>query len=217
MPAPPPPKQSITPGSLIPHSSPNYKPGPNAWPGWDAQVINDLGGKVTSDSLWFLDSWQVTEYSNASNNPLNLTAPSGIATINSAGVQSYATQLQGAQHTADLIRNNYPEIYDMLVNDKVKDTLFNSDKLNKLISELNKWGSKSFASSLGKGTSISTDVTNIVKSPFKDITSFFGWVSDNWQRILFFLGGAIAIVIGGLFIFKSQANPGTVAKFAAFA
>src|SRR5215831_14159224 len=118
--------------------------GANAWPGWEIEVLHDLGAPPNQNNINFLDAWQTFEHSQAHNNPLNITAPAGTGSINSAGVQSYATRQQGAKYTANLIQSGYPTIYGMLKAGDLKSVLFNSDKLNSFIDELDKWGSHNF-------------------------------------------------------------------------
>lgn len=195
----------------------NYTPGPNAWPGWDLMVLADLGAKPTRDNLWFLDSWQLTEYSKAKNNPLNLTAPPGVsqfASSSGAKIQTYATEREGALYTANNIKSLYPTIHQMLVEPNgVNDVLFNNKYggPQNLIQELKDWGSVSFANQLSPGSvpagaAAGNAVAGLFKAPFKDIAGAITWIGNNWPRILIFIGGFLAVVIGGFFVFRAQSG-----------
>lgn len=198
-------------------SPPNYKPGPNAWSDWDIMVLADLGAKPTKDNLWFLDSWQLTEYSKAKNNPLNLTAPDGISYfVSSSGakIQSYGTPQQGALNTANNIKSLYPTIHQMLLDPNGVNNVFFNNKYGgpqNLIQELKDWGSVSFANQLSGGsTPIVDQVGNAVTAPFKDVASLFKWMGGNWSRILIAIAGGVALLLGLYFAFKSQSNKTTV-------
>lgn len=196
----------------------NYNMGANAWSGWEVQVLTDLGAPTSKLNIAFLDEWQAYEHSTAKNNPLNLTAPKGIASINSDNVQSYATQQEGAMFTANNIRSGmYPTIYKMLKTDSVKNTLLGESSigalhlssLQDLVTELRKWGSGTFADKLSGGTSAIDKTTEAVQAPFKDWNSFISWMGTNWDRVLFVLGGVILIIIALIFVAKTQATKAT--------
>lgn len=192
--------------------------GQNAWAGWEKDVLGDLGNsKPSNDTIAFLDLWQTYEHSKAHNNPLNITAPPGIGSINSAGVQSYATPSQGALYTANLIKTSYPTLYNMLKNNKVKDTLLGStsitgghlSSLDHLVTELNTWGSHNFANYLSGGESTADKTVNTVHS-FGD---WWNWLTSNWERIAWVLGGAILIILAIVIFGKSaQSNTFTFAR-----
>ena len=191
--------------------------GQNAWPGWDVQVLHDLGAPVSKTNIKFLDFWQVWEKSKARNNPLNLTAPAGSGTINSSGVQNYPDRQLAAQYTADNIKN-YPTLYKMLKSDNVDGILggHSGHSLNDLIAEINKWGSHNFATALGGGdpnksiTAPIAGVASTIETPFKDVASVFNWVGSNWDRILIVIFGAVLVIIALIMVFKAQSsNKGT--------
>lgn len=187
----------------MPSSSPTVATD-NAWPGWEVMVLHDLGAPTSKDNIFFLDTWHKYELSKAKNNPLNLTGPSGTGSINSDGVQNYATREQGAKYTAQNI-SHYPTIYKMLKSDNVKGTLLGHStfgglsSLQHLVTDLNKWGSHSFADSLSGGTSavdktVTTGqkVADTLTAPIDAIK----WVFENWDRVLFVIGGAVLVIIG---------------------
>lgn len=195
---------------------PTGKPGSNAWGGWEIMVLNDLGAPTTGDggkaNIEFLDLWQTFERSTARNNPLNLTAPTGYAQINSANVQSYATPQEGAKFTADNIRR-YSTIYSMLKTGHVKQTLLGSTGIiggfhlspaSHLVSDLRKWGSGNFADYLSGGLSTADKTATAVAAPFHDLASAWNWVGNNWERVLFVLGGTIIAIIAIIYIAKKQ-------------
>lgn len=193
-------------------TTPAPNQGTNAWPGWEIQVLHDLGAPTSKDNIAFLDTWQEYEHSKAINNPLNLTGPAGTGSINSAGVQNYATRQQGAQYTAQNIAN-YPTIYKMLKSDNVKGTLLGHSSfgglssLQHLVTDLQKWGSKSFAAKLAGGTSgVDKAVTTgqAVAAPFSAIGDAVAWVGSNWERILFVLGGTILVIIGLIVLLRNN-------------
>lgn len=196
--------------------SPAKGQGSNAWPGWEIMVLHDLGAPTSKDNIAFLDLWQQFENSKAQNNPLNLTGPSGTGSINSDGVQNYATREQGAKYTAQNI-THYPTLYKMLKSNNVKGTLLGStdiihgklSPLSHLVDDLRKWGSKSFADQLSGGTSAidkGTQVAHDAAAPFNAAIDAFNWVKDNWDRILFVIGGTILVIIGIVVLLRQNQN-----------
>jgi hypothetical protein len=194
----------------------SYNMGTNAWNGWEVEVLNDLGAKTSKNNIAFLDWWQEFEHSDAVNNPLNLTKPIGVGSINSDGVQSYKSQTLAAQYTADNIKR-YPTLYKMLKTDNVSGTLLGStdvfgghlSSLQHLVSELNTWGSHNFANKLSGGTSSIDKTVTTGQSIWSSWQTFFNWLSGNWDRVLFVAGGAILIIIAILIIGKSQTQKAT--------
>jgi len=192
---------------------PDTKPGANAWNGWEVMVLHDLGAPTSNTNIQFLALWQQFERSAAKNNPLNLTAPAGYTQINSAGVQSYGTQVEAAQFTANNIKN-YPTLYKMLKSDSVNSVLHSRPSLSRLqlspnahlVSDLRKWGSGTFADFLAGGLSPGDKTTLAVQAPFHDISSAWNWVGNNWGRILYVIGGIIIGIIALNFLAKSQSN-----------
>ena len=203
----------------------SYQMGTNAWTGWEEDVIGYLGVPNTVENKEFLDVWQQFEHSNAHNNPLNLTKPTGVATINSAGVQSYSTAAQGALYTANNIKNSgyYPTIYAALQSGKPLDifVLHKGDPKKQLaiIAELRKWGSGTYAdylSQLTGGKAGQGGSGGLFEDPNtgKDIPAYSpgqsaaNWVNDhlfgNWEQILFVALGIILVLIAILMIAKSQ-------------
>lgn len=195
-----------------PSASATQNVGANAWPGWDIMVLHDLGAPTSKDNIAFLDLWQQYEQSKAKNNPLNLTGPSGTGSINSDGVQNYATREQGAKYTADNIAH-YPTIYKMLKSDNVKGTLLghstfgSTSSLQHLVTDLQKWGSDTFAAKLSGGTSLvdkGVSVAHTVTAPFSAIGDVVAWVGNNWSRILFVIGGSILVIIGLIVLLRNN-------------
>lgn len=127
---------------------------PNAWKGWEAAVLRAAKLPVTTANINFLDSWHQYEGSAAHFNPLNVTGYQsgnintyGLGSINSAGVQTYGSAQQGAAATAAFLNfPNYTHIHAALASGDpyhyYADTPGNQSNL---ISEIAKWGSKSFA------------------------------------------------------------------------
>lgn len=186
--------------------------GSNAWNGWDVEVLHDLGAKPSKNNIMFLDWWQSYEHSNAKNNPLNLTAPAGTGSINSAGVQNYSSPALGAQYTANLISSgNYPTIYKMLKTDNLKGVLLGNTSisskgdlghgpLENLVAELRKWGSGTFADKLAGGESTASQTVQTYDS----VTSWLGWISQNWDRVLFIIGGGVLVILALVMVGKQQ-------------
>lgn len=195
-------------------STSSFNQGSNAWPGWEVQVLHDLGAPVSKLNVAFLDEWQTYERSNARNNPLNITAPVGSGTLNSAGVQSYSDRIQAAQYTANAIKQ-YPTLYKMLKTDNVKGVALGSTSifgghlspLQHLVSDLNKWGSHSFAAKLQGQTSAIDKTVTTGQSVVSDITHPFEWLGQNWDRVLLGIAGFVLLGFGLYMIFKSQSTP----------
>ena len=211
----------------------NYNMGPNAWTGWEEDVIGYLGVPNTKENIEFLDVWQQFEHSNAHNNPLNLTKPTGIATINSAGVQSYSTAAQGALYTANNIKNSgyYPTIYAALQSGKPLDIFVlhkgDPNKQLAIIKELRKWGSGTYAdylSQLTGGKVGQGGSGGIFRDPTtgKDIPAYspgesaVNFMENLWNEILkyaeragFVVLGVILVLLAIIFIAKSQASNNT--------
>lgn len=194
-------------------------PGHNSWPAWEVAVLQDMGAPISKGNIEFLALWQEYEHSNAFNNPLNLTAPKGYAAINQNGVQSYGTRQEAAQFTANNIMQ-YPTLYKMLKTNNVYGVLNSRPSLTKgqlspdahLISDLQKWGSGTFASFLNTGAapgdtavktaqSVGSGIAGAIEAPFK-------WLGGNWQRIFFVLGGVILVIIALLLVANSVKNSG---------
>jgi len=183
--------------------------GTNAWPGWEIQVLHDLGAPVSQANVGFLQEWQMYEHSEAKNNPLNITAPAGSGSINSAGVQNYSSRQQGARYTAQVISGgNYPTIYKMLKGDNVGNTFLHHTP--DLVKELNLWGSKSFAEKIHSGSESVLDKAGDVAHQAADVITApvdaIKWVFKNWDRILFVIGGAVLIIIGIIVLVKGQSK-----------
>jgi len=126
---------------------------PNYWPGWEQDVLKAAGLPVTSANVTYLANWHAYEGSAAANNPLNTTAYAadpetvGYKTLNSAGVQYYATTAQGAAATAAFLKMpNFSAIFSALQSgDPYHYTAESQSKLNDFLTALKKWGSNSFA------------------------------------------------------------------------
>jgi hypothetical protein len=126
---------------------------PNFWPGWEADVLRAAGLPVTPANITFLANWHKYEGSAAANNPLNTTAYApvpvtvGYKTLNSAGVQYYATQKQGAEATAAFLKMpNFSTIFAGLKSgDPYSYANQSTSKTHAIADELRTWGSKSFA------------------------------------------------------------------------
>lgn len=76
------------------------------------QVLVDMGAPVTQSNIEALRAWSEREGGGGAWNPLNTTRPeAGSTSFNKVGVQNYTSASQGAQATADSIRNGrYPSI-----------------------------------------------------------------------------------------------------------
>jgi hypothetical protein len=206
--------------------------GTNAWAGWEEDVIGYLGVPNSKENIEFLDVWQQFEHSKAHNNPLNLTKPTGVASINSNGVQSYATAAQGALYTANNIKRNYPTIYGLLQGGNPLDifVLHKADpkKQQALIKELRTWGSGTYADYLqqlagggtgglfrdpntGKDIPAYSPGQSVVK--WSGIGDFLAWIQNNWGRVAWVFAGAILVIIALVMIGKSaQSNTFTFAR-----
>ena len=137
---------------------------PNAWPGWAQQVLSAIGAPQTAQNVGFLASWHAYEGSNASNNPLNVTAyapiPVTVGTVINgggpaahAGVQSYSSSAQGVGATAAFLRMpNYTSILAALKSGNPSAYIVNDPTV---VGQIQKWGSGTFAShitqTLGSG------------------------------------------------------------------
>jgi hypothetical protein len=79
-----------------------------------SQVLLDMGAPVTTSNIQALSAWSEREGGGGNWNPLNTTRPEPGSTGlkgNPDGVQNYTSLTQGAQATADSIRNGrYPTI-----------------------------------------------------------------------------------------------------------
>jgi hypothetical protein len=87
---------------------------------WEYQLLHALGAPATKENLRFLRAWQIAEGGGTANsanyNPLNTTEPAmGAGTINSVGVRSYRSPVQGITATArTLVNGHYDQIVSML-------------------------------------------------------------------------------------------------------
>lgn len=126
---------------------------PNAWPGWEKQVLAAAGLPDTPQNETFLANWHAAEGSNAKNNPLNTTgyAPLpitvGYSSLNAQGVQNYATTRQGAQATAAFFHMpNFTAILAALRSgDPYSYATKSTQNTRDVAGALAKWGSVSFA------------------------------------------------------------------------
>ncbi len=77
-----------------------------------SQVLVDMGAPITQSNIEALRAWSEREGGGGAWNPLNTTRPeAGSTSFNKVGVQNYTSAQQGAQATADSIRNGrYPSI-----------------------------------------------------------------------------------------------------------
>lgn len=126
---------------------------PNAWQGWEADVLRAAGLPVTAANMIFLANWHLREGSAAANNPLNTTAyrpvpvTVGYKTLNSAGVQYYASAKQGAEATAAFLKMpNFTAIHAALASgDPYHYIAQTNGNRSSVVAQLAKWGSSSFA------------------------------------------------------------------------
>ena len=137
---------------------------PNAWPGWEKQVLAAIGAPQTAQNVSFLASWHAYEGSNASNNPLNVTAyapiPVTVGTVINgggpaahAGVQSYSSSAQGVGATAAFLQMpNYTSILAALKSGNPSAYIVKDPTV---VGQIQKWGSGTFANhitqALGQG------------------------------------------------------------------
>lgn len=89
-----------------------------SFPGWEQQLLAELGAPVTPNTLNFLRAWQRAEGGTAAFNPLNttLSAP-GATAYNSVGVRDYPSANEGIRATAQTLQGpyrNYAEIVEGL-------------------------------------------------------------------------------------------------------
>lgn len=110
----------------------------SAWPGWEADVLRELGAIAGGNAVAFLSAWHACEGGTAAFNPLNTTQPAAGATnYNSVGVKNYPSEAVGLHATVQTLTNGF---YPGLVRDLRSGTVSPAGIVNRNAAELSKWG-----------------------------------------------------------------------------
>ncbi|MDE2040621.1 MAG: hypothetical protein KGJ45_11495 [Elusimicrobia bacterium] len=197
-------------------------------------LLNAIGAPVTQQNILFLEEWNGAEGNAPGsglniNNPLNTTnAGPGSFAVNSVGVQDFPSLAEGVAVNAETIRppagwiDYYPAIRDALMSGNPFANITEAVK-----QELQTWGTgfgwlgavttqtgagAGPAPSGGGGESSSPagacdDIViswPLTGKPWFSIPGT-GWLRcGGWWKLLFTLGAALLIVLGGLLYFKQD-------------
>jgi hypothetical protein len=79
------------------------------------------------------------------------------------------------------------------------------------------WTSIDMTSAASGAAGAVGSAAHAIAAPFESVAAAWNWLGHNWARVLLFVGGLIAVIIGGFFVFKSQAGDqaAAMAKFVA--
>jgi hypothetical protein len=117
----------------------------SAWAGWEAELLNALGFKVTQNDIDFLNLWHIDTSNLGKDNPIDATeAWPGSTVVNDFGIRDYPTRSAGIHATAkQLHQPQYAAILAALRSGNP----YTVRDVTKVTNELKAWGSVTFAGS----------------------------------------------------------------------
>jgi hypothetical protein len=134
-----------------------------------SQVLTDMGAPVTTSNIQALSAWSEREGGGGAYNPLNTTRPEPGSTGlkgNPDGVQNYTSITQGAQATADSIRNGrYPSILAAFMTGSAFEALVGGGK-GPIGAQLRVWSGGGYNNvNAGSGSYVAPNLGGGLRSP----------------------------------------------------